>query len=208
VLAAVLIAWWRGDVGLPRRTLCWWLGSVVVFGAGLATFNDLVYGGPFRSGYPPGDVTFTVSAIGSNLGLLPRHLLQAMPVLVLGLIALLWIGARWVALRRADGGTAAAARRDLWVGLALAGTWLALWGLYSAYTWTTDPTNVAIQDVRFYVPALGPIALLGAWLVARSRRRSWRGALAPAAFTVALFALGVWAFHAMYAAYGIPLKGL
>jgi hypothetical protein len=30
----------------------------------------------------------------------------------------------------------------------------AIWGLYSMYTWTTDPTNGSVGDVRFYLPAL------------------------------------------------------
>jgi hypothetical protein len=47
-------------------------------------------------------------------------------------------------------------------------SWFAIWGLYSAYTWTIDPTSVTVQVVRFYVPAIGAIALLGAWLVTRT----------------------------------------
>jgi hypothetical protein len=71
----------------------------------------------------------------------------------------------------------AEARRDLWVGIALAASWVAIWGLYSMYTWTTDPTNGSVSDVRFYVPAIGAIALLGAWLVRRAPRpRLARGA--------------------------------
>jgi hypothetical protein len=99
------------------------------------------------------------------------------------------------------------ARRDLWVGAALAASWFAIWGLYSAYTWTTDPTNVAIQDVRFYVPAIGLIALLGAWLVTRISGPAWRVGLTSAAVITAMFPLGVWSFHSMYAAFGIPLGG-
>ena len=98
-------------------------------------------------------------------------------------------------------------RRDLWVGLALAASWFSIWGLYSAYTWTTDPTSVTIQVVRFYVPAIGAIALLGAWLVTRIPGRAWRAGLTSAAAITALFVLGVWAFHAMYAAFGVPLHG-
>ena len=48
---------------------------------------------------------------------------------------------------------AAEARRDLWVAIALAASWFAIWGLYATYTWTTDPTNGSVSDVRFYVPA-------------------------------------------------------
>ena len=92
---------------------------------------------------------------------MPAHLLRAMPMLVLGLIALAWIILRWVILRRRSGEVGAAARRDLCVGVTLSASWLAIWGLYSAYTWTTDPTSVTVQAVRFYMPAIGAIALLG-----------------------------------------------
>jgi hypothetical protein len=206
VLAAS-VAWWSRAVRLPFRALCWWLASVAVFGAGLALFDDRVYGGPLTSGYQPGEVTFALHAIGTNLRLMPRHLLQAMPMLVLGLIALVWIFARWLMLRRAGGQAGAAATRDLSVGVALAASWLAIWGLYFAYTWTTDPTSVTVQVVRFYVPALGAIALLGAWLVTRIPGRARRAGLASVAVIAALFGLGVWSFYAMYAAFGVPLHG-
>jgi hypothetical protein len=130
-----------------------------------------------------------------------------MPMLVLGLIALTWIILRWLILRRRGGEVCAAARRDLWVGITLAASWFALWGLYSAYTWTTDPTSVTVQVVRFYVPALGAIALLGAWLVTRIPGRAWRVGVAAAAVITAMFVLGVWSFYAMYTAFGVPLGG-
>jgi hypothetical protein len=180
---------------------------VAALGAGVAIFDDLVYGGPLRTGYQPGEVAFGFGAIGPNLRLMPAHLLQAMPMLVLGMMALAWIIVRWLALRRADGEAGAVAGRDLSVGLALAASWFAIWGLYSAYSWTTDPTSVAVQVVRFYVPALGAIALLGAWLVTRIPGRAWLAGLASTAAITALFAVGVWIFHAMYAAFGVPLSG-
>ena len=138
--------------------------------------------------------------------MMPAHLMQAMPVFVFGMVALAWIVARWFVLRRAGGDVAAAARRDLWVGLALAASWFTIWGLYSAYTWTTDPTSVTIQVVRFYVPAVGSIALLGAWLVTRIPGRSHVVGFTTAAVTVAMFCLGVWSFYAMYSAFGVPLS--
>ncbi len=204
---AVIVAWWLQAMRLPLRTLCWWLASVAVFGAGVAIFDDLVYGGPLTTGYQPGEVTFALGAIGPNLRIMPAHLLQAMPMLMLGLVALAWIIVRWLLLRRADGEAGTVARRDLWVGLALAASWFAIWGLYSAYTWTTDPTSVTVQVVRFYVPATGAIALLGAWLVTRIPGRAWRPGLTSAAVITALFGLGVWSFYAMYAAFGVPLSG-
>jgi hypothetical protein len=204
---AVIVAWRLRAVRLPLRTLCWWLASVVVFGAGVAIFDDLVYGGPLTTGYQPGEVMFALGAIGPNLRIMPAHLMRAMPILVLGLIALAWIIVRWLGLRRADGEAGAVARRDLWVGLTLAASWFAIWGLYSAYTWTADPTSVTVQVVRFYVPAIGAIALLGAWLVTRIPGRAWLRGLTSTAVITALFGLGVWSFYAMYAAFGVPLRG-
>ncbi len=204
---AAIVAQRLRAAGLPLHTLCWWLASVAVFGAGVATFDDLVYGGPLTTGYHPGVVTFSFGAIGSNMRIMPAHLIQAIPMLILGLAALAWIIVRWLALRRADDQRGVVARRDLWVGLAMAASWFAIWGLYSAYTWTTDPTSVTVQAVRFYVPAIGAISVLGAWLVTRIPGRAWFAGLTSTAVIAALFGLGVWAFHAMYAAFGVPLSG-
>src|SRR6185369_8259427 len=123
----------------------------------------------------------------------------------LGLIALAWIILRWLILRRRGGEFGAAARRDLRVGITLAASWLAVWGLYSAYTWTADPTAVSVQVVRFYLPAIGAIALLGAWLVTRIPGRAWPAALTSAVVITGMFCLGVWSFYAMYAAFDVPL---
>src|SRR5205823_1895550 len=122
---------WLGRFGgLAAVGLCWWLASVAAFGAGLAIFDDLVYGGPLTTGYQPGEVTFALGAIGPNLRIMPAHLMQAMPMLVLGLVALAWIVVRWLVHRRTDGEAATVARRDLAIGAALAASWLAIWGLY------------------------------------------------------------------------------
>src|SRR4029077_1267690 len=110
-------------------------------------------------------------------------------------------------LRRAGGEAGAAARRDASVGAALAASWFAIWGVYSAYTWTTDPTSVTVQVVRFYVPAIGAIALLGAWLVTRIPGRARRAGLTSATGITAMFGLGVWSFYAMYSAFGVHLGG-
>jgi hypothetical protein len=201
----VVAAWRLRAARVPVRTMCWWLASVAVFGAGVAVFDDLVYGGPLKSGYQPGEVRFSLSAVGPNLRLIPAHLLQAMPMLALGLIALVWIIARRLVQGRADGEAAAETRRDFAVGIALAASWLAIWALYSTYTWTTDPTNGSVSDVRFYLPAIGAIALLGAWLVTRLPGRGWLVGLTSTAVVAMLFGLGVWAFYAMYAAIDVPL---
>ena len=45
-----------------------------------------MYGGPLRSGYRPGEIRFSLVAVPPNLRYMPAHMMQAMPVLVLGLI--------------------------------------------------------------------------------------------------------------------------
>ena len=87
--------------------------------------------------------------------------------------------------------------RDLWVALALAASWLAIWGLYAAYTWTADG-GVTLQLVRFYLPAIGAISLLGAWLVTRIPGRAWLAGLTTTAVIAAMFGLGAWSFHTMW----------
>jgi hypothetical protein len=206
-VAAVIVAWRLMAVRLPPRTLGLWLASVAVFGAAVAIFDDLVYGGPLTTGYGSGEIEFDLGAIVPNLRSMPAQLIEGMPMLVLGLVALAWIGVRGLATRKTSGPAAVEARRDLWIGLALALSWFAVWGLYSAYSWTTDPTTVTVQFVRFYVPAIGAISLLGAWLVTRIRGRAWLAGLTAAAVITAMFGLGVSSFYAMYAAFGVPLGG-
>jgi hypothetical protein len=194
---AVVAAWWRRAARLPFSAVAWWVGSVAVFGAGVAVFDGLVYGGPLTTGYRQGEISFGLGAIAPNLRYMPAHLLQAMPVLVLGLVSLGWIIARWFRLRRAPGEAGFAVRRDLWVGLALAASWFAVWGLYAAYYWTANPFGTTLQFARFYVPALGPVSLLGAWLVTRIPGRTWVAGLTSAAVIAVMFGCGVWSFHAM-----------
>lgn len=203
-VVAVTVAWRLRAAKLSLRTLCWWLTSVAVFGAGVAVFDDLVYGGPLATGYRfetgADQVTFGLGAIGPNLRYLPAHLIQAMPMVVLALAALAWIIVRAVTLRRA--GPESPARRDLWAALALAASWLAIWGVYATYYWTNDPTEDTLQTVRFYLPAIGAMSLLGAWLVTRIPGRAWLAGLTSAAVVAAMFALGDWSFHAMVAGIG------
>ena len=195
--AAVLAARWLRPASVPRGALRWWLGSVALFGAGVAVFDGLVYGGPLASGYRPGEITFSPGAVLPNLRYLPAHLIQAMPMVVLGLAGLAWIGGRWARLRHADGERGRAARRDLAVGLALAASWISGWALYATYTWTASPGLSTLQVTRFYVPALGAISLLGAWPVVRAARRAPLGTVAAAAVVVAMFGLGLWSFTNM-----------
>jgi hypothetical protein len=196
---AVVVVWWRRAARLPLSAVAWWVGSVAVFVVGVAVFDGLVYGGPLTTGYRPGEISFGLGAIAPNLRYMPTHLLQAMPVLVLGLVSLGWIIVRRIRLGQASGEAGFAVRRDLWVGLALAASWFAVWGLYAAYYWTANPFGTTLQFARFYVPALGAISLLGAWLVTRIPGRPWVAGLASAAVIAVMFGLGAWSFHTMAA---------
>ena len=201
-VVAVIVATWLPAARLPRYALAWWLGSVVVFCAGVGLFDTLAYGGPLRSGYRPGEIRFSVSAIWPNLRVMPRDLIWTTPMFALGLAALAWIIAAWARRRRAVGEQATVVRRDLVVGLSLAASWLAIWGLYSAYTWTAPAAGafgppIVFPFVRFYVPALGAIALLGAWLVTRVPGTAALPAIAVVAVAAAMFGLGVRSFDVM-----------
>jgi hypothetical protein len=175
-VVAVVVAWKLRAV--PAAALGWWLGSVAVSGAGVALFDDLVYGGPLTSGYRPGEISFRLGAVLPNLQYMPAHLIQAMPMLVLGLAALVWIAGRWVRLR-------------------LAASWFSVWGLYAAYTWTANAFGSTLQFARFYVPAIGAISLLGSWLVTRLPRRTSLATAISAAVVAAMFGLGAWSFAVM-----------
>jgi hypothetical protein len=156
--------------GLGRRALLLWAASVAAFGALVASFDAVVYGGVLRTGYRSGEIQFALNAIGPNLREMPQQLLWSMPLILLALVALVWIGLR---LRSGAPG----ARHDAAVAAALASVWLGIYALYAAYTWTAQqgaggPTGlvVSVHLIRFYVPALGAVALLAAWLVYRLPR--------------------------------------
>ena len=193
-VVAVYVVGLVREARVPRMAVLWWVGSVLVFGAAVALFNDAVYGAPLASGYRPGEISFALGAVPDNLKYMPAHLIEAMPVLVLAFAALVWIVWRRVRLSGGDGEFDSLARRDFAVGLSLAVAWFSIWGLYAAYTWTTVPLST-MQVVRFYVPAIGAIALLAAWLVVRVRRRALVGVLA--AVLLVAFGLGLPSFDAM-----------
>ena len=163
---------------IPARSLSWWLGSVVLFAGGVMLFDQALYGGALKTGYGAGEITFALRAIIPNLRIMPPNLVKAIPALVLGLTALVWMAARMIRSRSSvtEPVSATKIRRDAVIGLVLAAGWLGLWGLYSAYTWTAGTGSASgplgdggggggIHSIRFYLPAIGLISLLGAWLL-------------------------------------------
>jgi hypothetical protein len=163
---AVLVTRRRSQ--LPRAALAWWLGSVGGLVALILTFNQVAYGSTLSTGYSSGLITFSLGAVVPNLTHMPAHLVSSMPMLLLALAAPVWMVIRLVRRggRHGDAARRVVVRRDATIGAALAAGWLAIWGLYAAYDWTvmtaTGP-NSTVQVIRFYVPAIGLIALLAAW---------------------------------------------
>ncbi len=193
---AVLLTFRRA--GLPRRAVGWWLGSVAVFSAGVLAFNHLVYGSALGTGYSSGLVTFSLGAVLPNLQNLPVPLVVSMPMLLLALAALGWLAVRAVRSNRpgVDAARRTRANRDAVVGAALAAGWLGIWGLYLAYDWTVDAASGpggSVHVIRFYLPAIGLIALLGAWFLVQLPR--WL----PPVLLVAVVALGAWSYPSLAA---------
>lgn len=200
---------------LTRSMVAWWLGSVVVFAAGVATFDSIFYGSPTTTGYAKGEIGFSWSAFMPNLTHMPNLLVRAVPAMVLAALAVCWMGVRAVRTARFEDTDRRRhlARRDGLVGLFLLGGWLAIWGLYLRYEWTVNqgsgpggprrgarfvPSGLgggggggAIHLIRFYVPAIALIALLAAWLLMQLPK--WLPVLAVIALSV--FALG--SYHSL-----------
>jgi len=217
VAVAAVVAFAR-PAKLTRRDLVAWGASLVVSLGAVMAFNAAIYGGVTKTGYSAGEITFSLSAIGPNLSTMPWLLVKAMPLAVLAAVAIGLGIARFVKGRSGDERTVL--HRDLAVMTTLGAAWAAVWGLYLAYTWTAQMggngrvpgpkghelanrgfnahalTHGAMggQDIhliRFYLPALGALALLAAYTLVRIK-------LLPALVVlVALVALGLGSYSSL-----------
>jgi hypothetical protein len=170
-----------------------WYGIVAAFGVLDLWINHTLYGGIFSTGYPSGLITFRWSAITPNVERMPSRLVESMPVSVVAIFAVVGICIWAWRARRTAPSLRAGSRRDAFVGLVLALGWIALWGPYSAYTWTVGQTigsGIPFHVVRFYVPVLGLIVLLATWLLTRLPR--WTSV----ALVTLLVGLALWSFVA------------
>jgi hypothetical protein len=189
LVAVVAVTTGRRAAHLPIRALAAWLGSTALLAASLAAFDAHYYGGITKTGYGSGEITFSLSAFVPNLQHMPSHLVRSMPLLLFALAA-----TGWIAVRRVRGldtlePQRPARSRDVAVGAALAACWLAIYGLYATYTWTVSLSpspDSTLQVVRFYLPALGAVALLAAWLLTRLPRPRLVAALVALVCTAAL----------------------
>lgn len=174
---------------LAKGTVLWWAGTVVVFGLVVAAFNSAIYGGVTKTGYASGEITFSASAITPNLEHMPILLIRNMPACVFAAGSLLWIvivairnNSQRGSIRRDQ------SRRDLLVGVFLAAAWFSIWGLYVAYNWTAQmsaDSSQAIHVIRFYVPVLGVMALLGVYIL--KKVPLWASSLALVLIVVLAF---------------------
>jgi hypothetical protein len=197
------------------RSVALWMGSVVAFGILVLGFDKWAYGSTTSTGYSAGEITFSIKALWPNLKGMPKYLTSSMPFWILAFVAIVWIGVRAWRVRRGglDETARASVQRDALVGAVLALGWLGLWFLYLNYTWTANMVNGAggiggghgggttVHVIRFYLPALGLVALLATWLVVRLQRViSWTlvAALAIAAF---------FSFHSMASSGSIGANG-
>ncbi|MGC2168817.1 MAG: hypothetical protein WA580_06935 [Acidimicrobiales bacterium] len=170
-ILAVIVFFRRARFSMAM--LATWFTSVVVFGLFDLAFNAWAYSSPTSTGYDPGEITFSLSALWPNLKLMPGQLARSMPVWIVAAIAVIWIVARWVQHRRATSPARGKAGRDLAIAIVLVVGWLAMWFLYFNYTWTAQMAghgpggSVTVHLIRFYLPTLGLIALLAAWLLSK-----------------------------------------
>jgi hypothetical protein len=173
-----------------------WAGSLAAFAIGTLAFNVWAYGSATSTGYSAGEITFSLSALWPNLRLMPWQLTQSMPLWLLAAagLVLLALTARQRGMRNG--------RTDLAVGAVLATGWFGLWLLYLNYTWTANMVGGhgggggTVHVIRFYLPALGLIALLAAAPLRRLPRVVSLGALAGLA-VAALFSFSAMASGSM-----------
>jgi len=170
---AVLLVFRRAALSL--RAVSWWFGSVTALIAGILVLDQMFYGSALKTGYSSGVVTFSLSSVIPNLQQMPAPLAKSMPMVLLALGALGWLTLQTARSRRR--GIAAAHRvtyrRDAVIGAFLTMGWIGIWGLYFAYDWTARTAGGAgggVHVIRFYLPALGLISLLAAWLLAQLPR--------------------------------------
>src|SRR5450631_151444 len=202
---AVLLVFRRA--ALPLRTVGWWMSTVAGLIVGVLALDYLAYGSALKTGYSSGEITFSLASVVPNLQHMPMPLVSTMPMSLLALGALGWMALRATASRRRgiDSERRASYRRDAVAAAALATGWIGIWGLYFAYDWTARMASGPGSDIhliRFYLPALGLISLLGAWLLAELPR--WL----PVVILVVLIALGARSYPSLVAGgFGAPGAG-
>lgn len=209
IVAVVAVLLLRRLGMLSWRTVLGWMASVVVTGIVILGFNTWAYGSATSTGYSAGEITFSVHSLWPNLHIMPSNLASSMPLFIVALIGLLWIAVRFLRDRVRHVSDRTRTQRDGLVALVLGAGWLGLWFLYLNYTWTAQMGGghgsgamggQTVHLIRFYLPALGLIALLATWCIMQLPR--WTKTLPVLALVVAAW----FSFNAM-ASSGAPGMG-
>jgi hypothetical protein len=161
VIATICLMWNRKKAYLPLWCLIVWVLIVNISIEGILAFNAHFYGGLFSTGYYNTPIGFSLSSISQNIRHAPLFNLISFPVVLLALV-----------------GTVSCfhSRSNLWhksgmrvFGLSTGEGFLILsviyiWVLYLCYNETAMSMSwpATYHEIRFFIPSLGAIALLGA----------------------------------------------
>jgi hypothetical protein len=185
IVAGLGVFIFRRFFAITWRQLIIWGSSVAAFGVVDLCFNQWAYGHATSTGYSAGEITFATSAFWPNLKGMPKPLTTSMPLWLLALTAVIAIGVRFARIKKTDEARRDGASTDARIALILLGAWLAIWGLYLNYTWTVGGAGGTVHVIRFYLPAIGALSLLSAWLLTKINRAA--GFVIVAGLAIAAF---------------------
>ena len=185
----VLLAY-RKKFGFGADAVYKWLSVTAFLVIGILCFNKHFYGGWFKTGYSGLHLYTSLANYPKNLSQLPPLLVEAMPLMLIAI----WAGAQIAhrtkkqlvaPIENVDG--------DKRIGILLVLSVVLPWALYLGYNWTAAKldSSSAIHVIRFYVPALGPLAFLAAWKLMRLTLK-WRVLL-----IALLVASSFWSFQSL-----------
>ncbi len=190
LVALVVVMVFAKRSQIERSTLVSWYGLVFVAMAGIALFDKWAYGAFTSTGYSSGVITFSLSSIWPNLTSVVPQVIVALPASLLALIAIGYVVSRYLNRRKVSNEELKVTiGRDLAVVMSLSAAWFGFWLVYLAYNWTVNQAGASVHVVRFYVPAISFVALLGAFLLAKAPK------VAATLVTVAVMALAFVSFY-------------
>jgi hypothetical protein len=161
LFATICLIWNRKKAYLPFWCVVVWVLIANITIEGIMAFNANFYGGVFSTGYNSTSINFSLASIGQNIRHTPLFNLISFPVVLLALLGAV---------------SCFHSRKNLWhksgmqvFGLSTGEGFLILsviyiWVLYLCYNRTAINMSwyAAYHVIRFYVPSLGAVALLGA----------------------------------------------
>jgi hypothetical protein len=188
VLVVLLV--WRKKFGFTIRSVANWLSITGLFLIGILEFDHHFYGGWLSTGYSGQQFSSSLANFPKNISQIPAFLVEAMPVLLIAIWAGIHIARRSKRKLASPSDTIAT---DRMIGLILSVCIVLPWALYFGYNRTaiTLDSTAAVHVVRFYVPALAPLALLAAWQLMKLNIK-WRVGI-----LVLLVVTSFWSFQSL-----------